>query len=1038
MNDLTALGVRRPVLITVVNLLIILAGIGSILGLDVRELPDVDRPIVSVRAVYDGASPETMDTEVTSIVESAVSRVSGVKNIESSSEENNMRMRVEFEPGADLNAAANDVREAVSRVERNLPEDIDQLVVLKADDDAQSIIELSAYSDVLSKYELAERIEKDVAPEFQSIAGVAEVRLEGDQPRVLRVLVNPASLVAYSLSISDVLDALQSVNFDVPAGSYKSDNQELLVRAYASIIDPDMVEKIHIQGNTRIGDVADVFYAPMESESFSLLNGRNVIGMGIVRQAGSNTIAIAGEVNKRLEQLNNRARDYTLVKTSDDSVYIKGALKDVIFSLAFAITIVLFVIAIFLGQWRAILIPAVTMPVSLIGTLAAIWLFGFSINLLTLLALVLATGLIVDDAIVVLENIQRRRSEGLEKMAAAVLGTRQVFFAVIATTLTLVAVFLPIAFLQGDTGRLFREFGLVLTIAVIISSFVAITLCPMIASRLSNLSKPNPLLSNIQNKLNSFGQNSANFYYDSLEKVLEFKLISFLVLLFIVAGGVIGFLNLNQELLPQEDRGAIRVFLTGPDGASLDYSNAQAQKVEAVLKKYQDQGIVTDIFSIVGRWDKNRAYIVATLKDWDDRDISQMELAETINNQISDMPGAQVRVLQGGSLGGGRGGAGLQAAILGNNYDDIYIAAQNLADELQDRLDIIEDVRVQFDTSQPELSFNIDREKANDLNVPLARISETLRVMVDDYDLLDLSVEDQAVPVMVGSARGAINNPDDLLNIYVENTQGTLIPLGTLVTVVEEGVAAELDRQEQRRAIELDIGLPPGTALGDALAEIRTISNEVLPTGTNIIFLGEAATLEESNYETAMTFIIALLVVFLVLAAQFENFGSALIVMFTVPFGLAAAIFALLITGQTLNLYTQIGLVMLIGLMTKNAILLVEFMDQLRDAGKDVITAIREGVRIRLRPVTMTVLSTVLGSLPLILSAGPGSEARNAIGWVIFGGLGISTLFTLFIAPLGYAIIAPYIKPRAAAGKELEKQLAKSQRKKPASKKQAK
>jgi HAE1 family hydrophobic/amphiphilic exporter-1 len=1022
-GSLTALGVRRPILIIVANLLIILSGAASILGVDVRELPDVDRPIVSVRAVYEGASPQTMDTEITSIVEGAVARVAGVKSIRSSSEENNMRMRVEFDPSMDLDTAASDVREAVSRVQRQLPDDIDQLIVVKADNDAQAIVELSAYSNTLSKYELAERIEKDVAPEFQSISGVAEVRLNGQQPRVLRVLLSPAKLAGYNLSVSDVTETLRSINLDVPVGSYKSEDQDLLVRVQASIVDPEKIEQVYIRDDVRINDVAEIFYAPMDPESYSLLNGRSVIGLGIVRQAGSNTIAIADEVDKRLELVNTRARDFTLVKTSDDSLYIKGALKDVLYTLAFSILIVLIVIAAFLGQWRAIFIPAVTMPVALIGTLAAIWLFGFSINLLTLLALVLATGLIVDDAIVVLENIQRRRAQGLDKMAAAVLGTRQVFFAVIATTITLVAVFVPIAFLPGDTGRLFREFGLVLAIAVIISSFVAVTLCPMMASRLPNLSAKNSTMPGLRNSLDSFGRKLASGYFKSLESLMVHKVLGLIFALMIAVGGGYGFTQLNQELLPQEDRGAIRVFLTGPDGASLAYSDRQSQMVESALIPYQKQGIFTDIYTIVGSWDKNRVYTIATMKHWDERSISQQQLAKEINRKLSDMPGAQVRVIQGNSLNIRGGGSGLEVALLGNDYEQIYAAATLLSKELKDRIPYIENVRIQFDTSQPELAFNIDRQRAYDLNVPIARISETLRVMVDRLDLLDLNVEDQAVSVMVSAANGVINDPGDLLNIFVTNTDNELVPLSALIDIEERGVAAELDRHEQRRAIELDIGVPPGTALGNSLNDIRVVANEVLPAGINVIFLGEAATLQESSYETVLTFIIALLIVFLVLAAQFESIGSALIVMFTVPFGLAAAVFTLLLTGQTLNLYSQIGLVMLIGLMTKNAILLVEFMDQLRDEGRDIPTAIKEAVQIRLRPVAMTVLSTVLGALPLILSTGPGAEARNAIGWVVFGGLGLSAVFTLYLAPLGYALIAPFIKPRAHAGRLLDEQL---------------
>ncbi len=1029
-NSLTALGVRRPILITVVNFLIMLGGLAAFLGVDVRELPNVDRPVVSVRAEYEGASPQTMDAEVTSILENAVARVSGLRSIESSSEENNMRMRAEFRPGFDLNVAASDVREAVSRAQRQLPDDVDQVLVIKADDDASDIIQLSAYSDTLSKYELAERIEKDVAPELLSIDGVADVPLSGDQPRVLRVLVDPAKLAAYRVPVTDVIDTLRNIRFDVPAGSYKSEGQDLIVRAYASVVDPEEIEQLYVRDNIRIEDIADVYYAPMEAESYSLLNGRMVVGLGIVRQAGSNTIEISNEVKKRVEQINERARDFTIVTTSDDAEYIKGALMEVVFTLCFAMAIVLVVIAVFLGQWRAVLIPAVTMPISLIGVLAAIWAFGFSINLLTLLALVLATGLIVDDAIVVLENIQRMRSEGKEKMAAAVLGTRQVFFAVIATTVTLVSVFLPIAFLPGETGMLFREFGLVLAMAVVISSFVALTLCPMMASRLPHLSDTNPYILKIRDFLDNFGHRTGEWYFSSLKALMAMPILVLGVALLIAAGGISGFFMLNQELMPREDRGAVRIFLTGPDGASLAYSDEQARKVEAVLQPYKDQGIITDIYSIVGRWDKNRAFIIGTLKDWKVREISEQDLAAEISAVVSDMPGAQVRIVQGSSFGGGGNGSGLELAVLGNDYESIAQAADLLGEALLDRVPEIEDVRVQFDTSQPEMLFNIDREKANDLNVPMDRISQVLRVMVDEYDVIDLSVDDQAVPVMMGPARGAIDDAGDLLNVFVTNINDELVPLSALITVKERGVSAELDRHAQRRAVELDLGVEPGAPLGETIARIRAISDEVLPAGHSVIFLGEAATLQETNYEVALTFLIALLVVFLVLAAQFESLGSAFIVIFTVPFGLAAAVFALLLTGQSLNLYSQIGLVMLIGLMTKNAILLIEFMDQIRDEGKDVPEAIMEGVRVRLRPVIMTVLSTVLGALPLVLSEGPGAEARSAIGWVIFGGLGLSTVFTLYFAPLGYSLIAPHLKPRAHAGQELEKQLVKAEEEK--------
>jgi len=1018
---LTALGVSRPVLIAVMNLLIMLAGLASLLALDVRELPDVDRPVVSVRAQFPGASPETVDAEVTSVLEGAVARVPGVQSIESASEENQGRMRVEFQSSVDLNDAANDVREAVSRVQRDLPEEIEQLLVIKADDDAEAIIQIAAYSDTLSQAQLAERIEKDVAPELLSIGGVADVRLQGAQPRVLRVLLDPARLASNRVSVSNVIETLRDARFDVPAGSYESEDQAFIVRAYASVVEPERIERLHVRENVRIEDLGEAFYSAEEATSYSILNGRMVLGLGVVRQAESNTIAIANAVDQRLARINERASEFSLVKTFDDSVYIRGALQDVLFTLAFAVLIVLLVIALFLGQWRAVLIPAVTMPVSLIGTLAAVWLFGFSINLLTLLALVLATGLIVDDAIVVLENIQRRRGQGLESMAAAVLGTRQVFFAVIATTLTLVAVFLPIAFLPGDTGRLFREFGLVLAITVVISSFVALTLCPMMASRLPAGAAAAP--GSARARLDALGAGAGAAYLASLRRVLARPLLSLAIGLLLAGAGFAGFLQLDRELLPREDRGALRVLVTGPDGASIAYADRQSRKVEAVLEPYRERGLVTNIYTVVGQWDPHRAFTIATLAPWQARATSQMALAAQINDALSGMPGAQVRIFQGSTLGGRGGGSGLELALVGNEYAEILAAAERLSQALTERVAEIEDVRIDFNTAQPELYFNIDRERARDLDVAMETIADTLRVMVDRHEVVELSIEDQAVPIMLGSTRGALNDPGDLLNVFVPSEAGELVPLGALIDVAERGVATQLDRHAQRRAIEMDIGFPPRAPLGEAMTRIRSVADEILPAGVEALFVGEAARLSEASQEATVTFLLAVLVIFLVLAAQFENIGSAVIVMFTVPFGLAAAVFALLLSGQSINLYSQIGLVMLVGVMTKNAILLVEFMDQLRDAGHSVREAVIEGVQVRLRPVAMTVLSTVLGSLPLVLSTGPGAEARNAIGWVVFGGLGLSALFTLYFAPLGYSLIAPHLKPRAHAGEQLAGQL---------------
>ncbi len=1024
-EGLISLGFKRPVLVVVINLLIILAGLVALFGLEVRELPDIDRPVVLVRAVYDGASPTTMDSEVTSKIEGAVARVSGVLRIQSSSEENNMRIRMEFSPDVDVNVAANDVREAVSRVTRELPQGIDQLLVIKADDNARPIMQLAVVSNTLPVQDVTERVERDLVPLVIAIAGVADVPLNGNQPKVMRVLLDPQRLARYGLVVTDILASLESTNLDVPAGSYEANQQELLVRANASTLTPAAVEQILVRSGVRIKDVADVFFAPQSAESYSLLNGRSVIGMGVLRQAGSNTVAIADELKERIAEFNAQSKDLQVLVISDDSVFIQGALSEVLTTLLIAIAVVLLVIAVFLGQWRAVLIPAVTMPISLIGTLAAMWVVGFSVNLLTLLALVLATGLIVDDAIVVLENIQRRRKLGESPSIAAIFGTRQVFFAVIATTATLAAVFLPIAFLPGETGTLFKEFGLVLSMAVVISSFVALSLCPMMAARLlrqaesESVSSTGPL-----GALRRIGDSCADSYAASLDWVLHHRVAVLFGFLCVAFVGYLGFKSLNQEIVPPEDRGRLLIELTGPDGASLVYSGRQAQIIEQLLKPYQDQGLITDLFTIVGRYDKNRVAVQANLQPWSQRDISQQEFEQEISALVSGIPGAQVRFRNESSLNIRGGGGGLTLAVLGQDYDEIAVVADELADALSSNIQAIRDVRVEYDTSQPELGFEIDREKANDLGVPVDRITQTLQIMADEYRLLELSIKDQAVPLMLGASQNALNSPFDLLGVNTKNANGQLIPLGSMMTTQERGVAAELDRHAQRRAVELNIGLVPGSDLARTMAEVRGIASNTLPSGMNILFLGEAATLEETSSDMVLVFIVALLVVFLVLSAQFENIPSALVVMFTVPFGLAAAVFALLLSGQSLNLFSQIGLVLLIGLMTKNAILLVEMMDQLRDAGQSIHHALREAARMRLRPIAMTVLSTLLGVVPLVLTSGPGAESRQAIAWVVIGGLGISTLFTLYLAPLAYSWLAQFSKPRAQSAENLEREIA--------------
>ncbi len=1017
-SELPALSVRRPTLIVVANLLIVIAGLGALFGVEVRELPDVDRPVVTTRAFFDGASPETMDAEVTSVIEGAVARVSGVKTIRSASEEDNMRVRAEFLPNVDLDVAANDVREAVAAIKRKLPDGVEDITIVKADADASPIIRLALVSSRLSQEALSELAEDDVAAELSAIPGVAAVELFGDQERVLRIVVDPLRLASYGLSIDDVAKVLKSTSLDVPAGSFKSDDQLLLVRADASVWRPGDVEDLLLRPDVRLGDVAQAFYGPADAKSYSLLNGRKVVGLGVVRRAKSNTIKISAAVDKSVQTLNRRLDDVEIVKISDDARFIRSSVREVLTTLSIAVAVVVAVIFAFMGAVRPTLIPATAIPIALIGTVAAIWLLGFSINILTLLALVLATGMIVDDAIVVVENIDRQRARGAKPLAAAVLGTRQVFFAVLATTATLVSVFVPIAFLPGTAGRLFTEFGFVLAIAVVISSFVALSLCPMLAARL--LSGGHAAAGGRMGRL---GGAVMGLY----RRLLEFTLSARLLVLVVAAAAALLaatlFPAIDEELLPSEDRAVILIMMQGPDGVGLDYMDRQSAKAEALLEPLRASGEITNVLSLVGRWDLNRVFIVAPLAHWSQRSRSQAEIAKGLRRSLKAIPGATAHIRTPNSLNLHRAGGSLEFALTGSNYADIAGAAETFLAAMHDRLPHLEGAEIEYQQTQPQLSVRVDRRRAEDLGAPVEGIANTLRAMVDGFEVTTLNVADKSVPVLLESAAGAIDDPSDLHNLFVSTASGELVPISAFATLDEIGVAAELDRTGQKRAVEIDVPLPPGYSLRRAMADVESLAAEVVPRGIGVRFINEAATLQDTSNEVAITFVIAILVVLLVLAAQFESFLSAAVILLTVPFGLAAAVFALYLTGSTINIYSQIGLIMLIGLMAKNGILLVEFADQLRDRGRSVGEAVRVAALTRLRPVMMTMFSTVLGALPLILSSGAGAEARSAIGWVVFGGLGIATVFTLVLIPVIYSLLAPLAPARAHAGVRLDREL---------------
>ncbi|KWV46562.1 multidrug transporter AcrB [Rhizobium altiplani] len=1026
----TALFVRRPILALVFNALMIVAGLAAYAGIEVRELPDVDRPVVTVRTTFDGASPQTIDQELTKVIEGAAARVSGLKSISSSSQFGQSRVTLEFSDSVDLAVAANDVRDAIGRIADRLPEEADAPQIVKADSDSQPIMRLAVTSSKLNMDDLTLLVENQVIDRLASVDGVADVETYGDQEKVFRVDVNQSELASRGLTVGDLTKALSSAALDVPAGSLKSPTQTIVVRAMASLQTPEDFSNVILQNHVRLGDVANVTLGPRDGQTALRSNGVPGIGLGVIRQAQSNTLNISNGIKDAVAELSRTLPEGTRIAiTSDDAVFIQGAIHEVVLALILAAVIVTGVIYLFLRDWRATIIPAVSMPVALIGTLAAVYLVGFSINILTLLAIVLATGLVVDDAIVVLENIVRRRSEGMGPRAAAVLGTREVFFAVIATTATLAAVFIPLSFLPGQVGGLFREFGFVLAFSVGLSSIVALTLCPMLASRI--LTKE---MLEDHGLLGRFGTWFADAYRWSLHACLNAPLVVIVASLLFAGAAVLAFQTVRSELTPNEDRAMVMMRLTTPQGSSLEYTRDKMQRVEEYLQPLVNSGDISNVFSISGQGGQvNSGFMVLTLAPWGERHRTQAEIVADINRAAARVPALRGNAIQSNSLRIRGAGNGLQMALVGNDHEALTTAAAQLVQAL-DATGHYDTPRLTNEPTQAQVSVTIDRERASDLGIDITGLSTAMQSLLEGRSVVDVFVKGEAYPVLLTSNTRPLDDPTDLENVFLKTGDGKIVPMSVIASLTESSVAPQLNREQQLASVAITAGLKNGLSLGDAVKEVTEISKSILPAGARLVPLAEAATLEENSSGMALTFGFAIVIIFLVLAAQFESVLSSVIIMSTVPLGLACAVFALIITGSSLNIYSQIGLVLLVGVMAKNGILIVEFANQLRDRGEEVRTAIEKACALRLRPVMMTMIATILGGVPLVFAHGAGAEARVALGWVIVGGLGFATLVTLYITPVAYLLIARFAKPHAHEEERLHEEMAHASRPRPAAK----
>jgi HAE1 family hydrophobic/amphiphilic exporter-1 len=1025
---MTALFVRRPVLAFVINTLIAVAGLAAFFGVEIRELPDVDRPVISINADYTGASAETIDRELTAVLEGAVARVSGVKSISSSSSFGRSRVTLEFNDGVDLDVAASDTRDAVSRVANQLPENADTPRIVKADANADAVMRLAVTSDSMSIEDMTILVEDEVLDALAAVAGVADVQTFGDREKIFRIDIDQAKIASLGLTVADIRNALASVALDTPAGSLTTTDQDIIVRTTASVTTPEAFESLMLKGKVRLSDVATVTLGGDIGQTSLRSDGKTGIGLGIIRQAQSNTLDISQGIHAAAERIQQNLPEGMAIRvTSDDATFIQGAIHEVEIALMLSVSLVLLVIYLFLLDWRATLIPGLAMPVALVGTIAAIYLAGFSINILTLLALVLATGLVVDDAIVVLENIVRRRNEGMGPRAAAVLGTQEVFFAVVATTATLAAVFIPLSFLPGQTGGLFREFGFVLAMAVLLSSVVALSLCPMLASRMLKAhhgpldGEGHAVRGGVGGRIGGW---LSGLYRRCLHACLDAPALVILVSVLFAGAAVAAFGMVKQELTPTEDRSQVALRVSAPQGVSLDYTAQQMRRIEQLVQPLIASGEIVSTFVSAGMGSStNSGFIVLSLAPWDQRERTQQQIAADITRLSAQVPGVRVFVLQPNSLGIRGAGNGLQFALVGSSYEQLGAAAQKVLAEME-KDPRFQQPRLTNDVTQPQLGISIDRERASDLGINITGLAEAVQAMLDGRKVAEVFIEDRSYPVKLVSTTNPINDPTDLENIFMQTGDGRYVPVSTIATLTERAVAPSLAREQQLRSVALTTGLRADFPLGEAYRTVQQIVEPLLPPGSRIIPLAEAATLGEQSGGMLVIFGFAIVIILLVLAAQFESFVSAIIIMATVPLGLACAVFALVLTGTSLNAYSQIGLVLLVGVMAKNGILIVEFANQLRDRGAGVREAIEQAANIRLRPVMMTMICTILGGVPLVMASGAGAEARIALGWVIVGGLGLATLSTLFLTPVAYLLLGRFVTPKVEEEKRLRRELA--------------
>ena len=1001
------LTVKRPVLASVISLFLVLIGIISYDKLTIREYPDIDKPVITVSTIYRGASAEIMERDVTQILEDSISGISDIKEIKSDSKNEFSSIKIEFNLNRDMDSAANDVREKVSRVSSLLPKESNQPRVSKSDTDARAVMWIGFSSDQLSAIELNDYLDRNIIDRLSILPGVASITIGGERKYAIRVWLDPDKMSSRNITVTDILRAINSENIEKPAGRLDSNTRELELQMTSKLTDiiefENIVLKIVNGSKIRLSDVARLTIGAETDRGFLRANGKNAIGLGIVRQTKSNVLKVTDAVKSEIEKIRPSLPSNIEMKIGyDQSIFVRESINQVRFALFISMLMVIGVIYYFLRSPSATVIPAITIPISVTATFYIIYLLGYSLNVLTFLALVLAIGLIVDDSIVVLENIKRRIDNGEKVYDGSILGAKQITFVVIATTIVLISVFLPLSFMEGKTGRLFIEFGVVLSFAVIFSSIVALTLTPMLCSKLLDTSNSLDLEPTVVSKFRNYYKKSLMDSQNNPKKVYIFSLVMILISILI-------FQFINKELAPTEDRGVFIIIVSTPEGSTLQYTDNIVKEVESTLEPYKEKEEIQTIFAVVapGFSGKpgavNTAYLFATLTGWDQRR-HQKDIVREIFPKLLSIPGAKVIAINPPSLGGSRFTPGIQFVISGNNYDDIYNWANIILDKSSSMR--IRNPDIDYKITNPRLNLNVDRDKAYELGVTAEEIGTTIETLLASNKVTTFSKDGLTYNVILQAEENYRINKNNLDNIFIKSpTSNSLIPLSNLVTYDETSTSNSLKRINRMPSTIFSASLLPGYPLGDALEELNSLARNNLPSNASVSFTGASKEYFESGNSLLVTILFAILIVYLVLSAQFESFKNPLTIMFTVPIALTAGLYTLFLTGTSLNVYSQIGFLMLIGLIAKNGILVVEFANQLRNEGYSIDDAIIESSLTRLRPVLMTTISTLLGAIPLVLSSGAGAESRYSMAIVVFGGITLSALITLYLIPALYRFI---------------------------------